>query len=34
MTIAYSDNPPLALARLSITDWMTGTINIATIPPA
>ena len=31
---SYSDNPPLALARLSMTDCMTGTMNIATIPPA
>ena len=30
----YSDNPPRALARLSRMDWITGTRNIATRPPA
>lgn len=28
----YGDNPPLA-ARLSMMEWMTGTMNMATIPP-
>lgn len=30
----YRDNPPLARALLSRMDWTTGTMKIATMPPA